>query len=152
MATIQRSLLIEASISACYAFWCDFERFPAFLEDVSRVQTAPDGTMTWDRRENGDTRADTVVLTDQVENRMLGWKYSVGPERGAVLTFAPLEGQATWFTFVLEYDSDEAVGDVAGKLTAVSRRLDRELRTARDLIEARAHERPQAELVEDRCD
>lgn len=134
MASIQRSLLIEAPISVSFDFWSNFERYPTFMEDVARVAVASD-TMTWDKRDNGDTVPVEVRVVERVEDRVLAWRCSQGPERAAVLTFAPLEGDATWFTFTLEYDADEGEGDVAGRLTATSRRLDRELRQAREMIE-----------------
>ena len=151
MATIQRSLLIDAPTRVCYAFWCEFQRYPEFLEDVSRVDVKSDGTMIWDRRENGDTLASAVRLIDQVPDRSLTLAFETGPERAATLTFAPLEGNATWFTFTLDYEPVEAQGDVAGRLTATSRRLDRELRQARELIEASSWQRP-PRYAEKRCD
>ncbi len=151
MATIQRSLLVEASADVCYAFWCDFKRFPDFLEDVSSVLLSPDGTMTWERRANGDALPVRARVIDQVQGRTLSWQFASGPERAAILTFAPLAGEATWFTFALEYDSDQATGDVAGRLNALSRRLDRELRTARDLIEARAFEEKRRAIAKETC-
>ena len=151
MATIQRSLLIDAPTQVCYAFWCEFQRYPEFLEDVSRVDVRSDGTMVWDRRANGDTQASTVRLIDQVPDRSLTLQFETGPERGATLTFAPLEGNATWFTFALDYEPNESQGDVAGRLTATSRRLDRELRQAREMIESSAWQRP-SQFAERRCD
>ncbi|MGH2609573.1 MAG: SRPBCC family protein [Tepidiformaceae bacterium] len=135
MASIQRSLLIEAPISVSFSFWSDFERYPAFMEDVARVSVDHADRMTWQRRENGETVAVEVRVVERLEQRQLAWRASRGPERAAVITFAPLEGDATWFTFTLDYEADEAEGDVAGRLTAVSRRIDRELRHARELIE-----------------
>jgi uncharacterized membrane protein len=134
MASIQRSLLIEAPISFSFEFWTHFERYPSFMEDVARVAVVGD-VMTWDRRHNGDTVAIEVRVLERVPDRMLSWRCSDGRERGAVLTFAPLEGDATWFTFTLDYEADERQGDAAGRLTATSRRLDRELQQAREMIE-----------------
>jgi hypothetical protein len=50
MASIQRSLLIEAPISASFSFWSDFERYPAFMEDVARVRLDHADLMTRERR------------------------------------------------------------------------------------------------------
>lgn len=134
MASIQRSLLIEAPISVSFDFWTNFERFPTFMEDVARVAVAGE-VMTWERRGEGASVPVEVRLVERIENRMLSWAFADGVERAAVLTFAPLEGDATWFTFTLDYDADDGEGDVAGKLSATSRRLDRELRQAREMIE-----------------
>lgn len=152
MATIQRSLLIDAPVAVCYAFWCDFQRFPEFLEDVSRVEFDGVDTMRWHRAENGETLTAEATVVEQIEDGMIGWQFVAGPERSCSLSLAALEGGATWFTCVLEYDPDEAQGDVAGLLTTISQRIDRELRTARELIEARAREQPTPPLVKERCD
>ena len=117
MASIQRSLLIEAPISVSFDFWTNFERFPTFMEDVARVAVTGE-VMTWERRSEGASVRVDVRLVERIENRMLSWRFADGVERGAVLTFAPLEGDATWFTFTLDYDADDADGDVAGKLSA----------------------------------
>jgi uncharacterized membrane protein len=135
MASIQRSLLIEAPISVSYSFFNDFTRYPSFMEDVAHVSLDHTDRMTWDRRENGDTVPVEVLVVERREERQIAWRASRGPERAAVITFAPLEGDATWVTFTLDYETDEAEGDVAGQLTSVSRRIDRELRQARELIE-----------------
>lgn len=151
MATIQRSLLIDAPTQVCYAFWCEFQRYPDFLEDVSRVEVKADGSMTWNRRENGETVASAVRLIDQIPDRSLTLQFETGPERAATLTFAPLEGNATWFTFTLDYEPGDTQGDVAGRLTATSRRLDRELRQAREMIESSAWQRP-SQFAKERCE
>jgi hypothetical protein len=91
-----------------------------------------------------------VRIVERLEHRQLAWRASRGPERAAVITFAPLEGDATWFTFTLDYDADEADGDSAGRLTSVSRRVDRELRHARELIE-QAYVRAGARQAHERC-
>ena len=152
MATIQRSLLIEAPNSVVFDFWNNFERYPAFMEDVSRVSVVGD-VMTWDRVRNGDTLPVQVRVVERVDRRKLAWECTEGAERGAVLTFAPLEGDATWFTYTLDYDADAAPehGDIAGRLAATSRRLDRELRQARELIEGVHAERLQEAKEANRC-
>jgi uncharacterized membrane protein len=151
MASIQRSLLIEAPISVSFSFFNDFERYPAFMEDVAHVSVDHADRMTWDRRENGETVPVEVRVVDRREERQIAWRASRGPERAAVITFAPLEGDATWFTFTLDYETDEAEGDVASRLTAVSRRIDRELRHARELIEHAYAESSQRERAGERC-
>jgi uncharacterized membrane protein len=134
MASIQRSLLIEAPISVSYSFFDDFERYPAFLEDVDHVSLDTPDRMTWDRRGNGGTVPVEVRVVERRLDREIAWKASGGPERAAVITFAPLEGDATWCTFTLDYESDDG-SDVPARLTSISRRVDRELRLARELIE-----------------
>ncbi len=135
MASIQRSLLIEAPISVSYAFFNDFERYPAFMEDLIRVSLDHTDRMTWDWREKGGTVPVEVHVVERREEREIAWRASRGPERAAAITFAPLEGGATWFTFTLDYDGDDADASMPARLAAVSRRVDRELRQARELIE-----------------
>lgn len=151
MASIQRSLLIEAPISVSYSFFNDFERYPAFMENVANVSVDHADRMTWDRREGGDTVPVEVLVVERREERQIAWRYSRGPERAAVITFAPLEGDATWFTFTLDYETDEAEGDVAGRLASVSRRIDRELRQARELIEHAYIESREGQRAGERC-
>jgi uncharacterized membrane protein len=137
LATIQRSLLIEAPVAVSFTFWCDFEAFPQFIEPLSRVVMRGPDDSVWELAGGEGPREVLVRVIQREPERLLQWEFDSGPQRQVTVTFAPLEGGATWFTYTLEYDAPEAT-DRSRMLDGVSRRLDRELRHARELIEDRS--------------
>jgi len=134
LVAIQQSLLIEAPASFTASFWSNFEQFPSFMEEVASVDVSPDGRMTWRRCGADGSSSVEVTVVDSVDGRALRWQYREGAERSAAVTFAPLAGDATWLTYTLEYEPGASDG---GEVSCVAERVGRELRTARDMVEAR---------------
>ena len=137
MATIQRSLLIEAPVHHSFAFWRDPGRFHGFLVDVLQAARRITGDGPSFHEEQLDVR-----LLEQVDNRLLRWRYDAASNREGVLTFASLEGNATWFTFTLELEPSPGARDTAQHLTALARAIDRGLRNSREAIESGPVTRP----------
>ena len=120
LALIQRSILIEAPATAVYAFWRNQGLTSAFLTSDERPVPLPAS-----RLEIDDT------------NRCLAWSLKSGPTREAQMTFAPLEGDATWLVFNAQWEAPDGMIDIAHAIGELTRQVDRGLRAARDLIESR---------------
>ncbi len=123
MALIQRSILIEAPAPAVYAFWRTEGLTRAFLMPDERPAPLP---------------ASRLEIDDK--NRCLAWSLKTGPTREAQMTFAPLEGDATWLVFTAQWEAPNGVLDIADAISGLTRQVDRGLRAARDLIETRVAE------------
>jgi len=109
------------------------------MEDVDSVTRLAKGRFRW--RRNGDVPEEwETQVTEYKPSTLLAWTHTGGPETDVRITFAPLEGNSCWMVLTLEVDTCEMEGDVATVLGTISRRVEREIRTARDIIERRYEE------------
>lgn len=120
LALIQRSILIEAPAPTVYAFWRTEGLSRAFLTPDERPAQLPASRLATDDK-----------------NRCLAWSLKSGPTREAQMTFAPLEGNATWLVFTAQWEATNGAIDIADAIGNLTRQVDRGLRAARDLIESR---------------
>jgi len=123
LALIQRSILIEAPAPAVYAFWRTEGLTRAFLVADERPAPLPASRLETDDK-----------------NRCLAWSLKTGPTREAQMTFAPLEGNATWLVFTAQWEAPNGMVDIADAIADLTRQVDSGLRVARDLIESRVAE------------
>ncbi len=135
MAAVQQSILVEAPASTAFDFWSDFERFPTFMQGLDAVTPVGDGQHRWRRRTDSGVVQWETSLTECEPHRLIAWSHAGGRERSTRITFAPLEGNSCWMVLTLEVETGDMDGDVATDLGRISRRVEREMRTARDMIE-----------------
>ena len=144
---MQRSILVEAPVADSFAFWSDIENFHNFMEGVEGVTRLDSSTVRWRAHtDDGPREWETTIALD-ASGRALGWSHSDGRESSMAITFAPLEGNSCWMVCTVDIDTDGMGGDLAELLGRTSRRLERDMRAARDHIE----ERYQASKFPDSC-
>lgn len=137
MATVQRSILVEAPAADSLAFWADADNFHNFMEGVERVTRIGPSDLRWRAQTQDGLREWNASLTVDEGARTLGWTHADGHERSMTITFAPLEGNSCWVVCTVEIHTEGIDGDLADVLGRTSRRLERDMRAARDRIEER---------------
>jgi uncharacterized membrane protein len=134
---VQRSILVEAPVADSFAFWSDTENFHTFMEGVGAVTRLDSETVRWRAHtEDGPREWETTLALD-APARTISWSHADGRETGMTITFAPLEGNSCWIVCTIEVDTAGMGGDLAELLGRTSRRLERDMRSARDHIEQR---------------
>lgn len=135
MATIRRTLLIEAPVTAVYQLARSFEQLPAFVPGVRAATEA-----TLEARVPAGARAiECTFALESSEEDAAFTLVSMG-DYGAQrmrATFVAVLGDATWSTWTLDLDCP-GPGDTARTLTVVSRAVSDALAAFREEAERRA--------------
>ncbi|MBK6663695.1 MAG: hypothetical protein IPG47_13435 [Thermoflexaceae bacterium] len=139
MATIRRTLLIEAPVAAVYRLARSFDQLPAFVPGLGGDS---EGALEARIRAGGQTLAWRFVLESAVENAALSF-VSEGepPVQRMDATFVTVLGDATWSTWTIDV-ACATEDDTARFLTAVSRAVSDALTAFREEAERRAKEPP----------
>lgn len=111
------------------------------MEWVERVTRLDPSHLRWlAQTEDGPREWDTSLTVD-LAARIIGWSHGYGRERSMTITFAPLEGNSCWMVGRVEVDTEGIPeGDIAEALRRSGFRLERDMRAARDRIEAQFQE------------
>ncbi len=121
LTLIRRSILIEAPTPYVYGFWRSEGLASVFLTPEESPAPLPPWSLEADD-----------------ENCRLAWTFGTGPTREARMTFAPLEGNATWLVFTADWEAPDGIEETGPTIDELTCQVDRGLHTTRDLIEQRA--------------
>jgi len=126
---------VDAPVSFAYDCWSDFAKFPDFMDDIERVEAGDGGAITWFARPGSAVGTWGGHLIEQVPGSRIAWHELCEPECGVSVTFAPLEGDATWMVMTRDFASDGV--DDAGRenVSGSGPRIERDLHAAREIIE-----------------
>ncbi|TDQ00889.1 SRPBCC family protein [Labedaea rhizosphaerae] len=137
MKTIEKTVDVQAPVSAVYDQWTQFESFPRFMEGVDRI-TQLDPTHThWETNIGGVRREFDAEITEQHPEERIAWRSTDGPQQAGVVTFHRLDDTHTRVSLQMSYDPDTAVEKVGSALGVVSHRVQGDLENFREFIEHR---------------
>ena len=86
---LEKSVQIGRPVQEVFRAWSNFEQLPSLLRMIEDVQVR--GNLShWVLRINGRRVAWEAELTQQVENRALGWKSRSGPKHTGRIDFSPI--------------------------------------------------------------
>jgi uncharacterized membrane protein len=143
MASIKTSLLLDVPASYAFQEWTDIANYPRFFQGVDAVDDLGDGTLQWRGRLDGQPAEWRTATGEVVEDELVTWLREGAPTVRTTVSFAPLAGPATWIIYRVEQSWLDTPPDLAQRLEREAKRMDRELRAFRDLVEgsyaARAH-------------
>jgi uncharacterized membrane protein len=140
MATIEKSIDVDAPLRTVYNQWTQFEEFPKFMEGVSEVRQLDDKRLHWKAEIGGQEREWDAEIYEQVPDQRIAWRSISGKDNAGVVIFQPLETNKTRINLRIDYDPKgflENAGDVIG---LVSQRVEGDLERFRDFIEKRGVE------------
>lgn len=103
MAQAEKSIVVRVPVRAAYRWWTDWERFPEFVDGVTRVTPRDGATQEWDVEIAGRTqRWETQV--ESVEQRRVAWHTTGSPRAEGDVELKSLEGGQTLVTLRLSYE------------------------------------------------
>jgi uncharacterized membrane protein len=140
MATIEKSIEVEASVRAVYNQWTQFEEFPRFMEGVREVRQLDDAHLRWRAEIGGKEEVWDAEITEQIPDERIAWRSRAGAENGGVVTFHRIADGRTRVMLQLDYEPQGAVEHVGDALGVVSRRVAGDLQRFKEFIEARGRE------------
>lgn len=132
MATIEKTITIDAPAERLYAIWTNPQMFPRFMENVEEVSTTGPNRTHWKMHGPlGKTLEWDAVTTEQVPNSVVAWRSVEGSgniENEGRVTLKSLSPNQTEATVALGY-SDPPGGKVGEVVTAIIQDPDRRLST-----------------------
>jgi len=137
MQHIEKSIEVEAPISAVYNQWTQFEEFPQFMEGVKSVRQLSDQRLAWRAEIMGRDVDWEAEITEQVPDQRVAWRSISGHPNAGAVHFTPLSADRTRITLVLDYEPLGAMEKIADALGALSMRVEGDLHRFRKFIEAR---------------
>ena len=73
MATIEKSIDVEAPIFTVYNQWTQFEEFPQFMEGVEQVTQLDDQRLRWVANVGGKRKEWYARITEQLPDERVAW-------------------------------------------------------------------------------
>ena len=140
METIEKSVHVEAPLSAVYNQWTQFEEFPRFMEGVKEVRQLDDKRLHWKAEIAGKDKEWTAEIYRQEPDSVIAWRSTSGAQNGGEVRFQQAGDGHTDVTLVMSYDPEGIVENVADALGAVSMRVQGDLNRFKEFIEERGRE------------
>jgi len=137
MATVEKSVEVQAPVRSVYNQWTQFEEFPRFMEGVERVVQQGDKNLHWEAEVGGKKKVWDAVISEQVPDKRVAWTSTSGDDNSGVVTFHFLDDAKTRVTLQLTYDPEGFVETAGDKLGFMSRRVEGDLERFKEFIEDR---------------
>jgi uncharacterized membrane protein len=137
MASHEHSVVVERPITTVYHEWTQFEKYPAFMDNVEEVRVLDDDLTHWTVSIAGVQREYDAKILEQRDGDVIAWESVTGPEQAGRVSFAMMEPERTRVTLRLDFQphgitekAAEAVGVVESSVTGSLERF-------KDYIEGR---------------
>ena len=140
MASIEKSIKVDAPVRTAYNQWTQFEQFPMFMDGVEEVRQIDDKRLNWRATIAGTTEEWQAEIVEQTPDQVVAWRSTSGAENGGHVSFATTGDGATRITLRIDYDPDGMVKSIGDKLGFVSRRVEGDLERFKEFIESRGAE------------
>ena len=137
MASIEKSIEVEAPLTAVYNQWTQFEEFPKFMEGVKSVEQMGDDKLRWVATIGGKEKAWDAKITEQKPDERIAWTSEAGADNAGVVTFHRIANDMTKVMLQLDYDPEGVVEGAGDMLGFVGRRVDGDLKRFKEFIEER---------------
>lgn len=144
MATVEKTITINAPAERLYAIWTNPQMFARFMENIDEVSTTGPNKTHWKMQGPlGQKLEWDAMTTEQVPNSIVAWKSVEGSgnlETEGRVTLKPLGPNQTEATISLGYSDPPGgkVGEVVSKIIAdPDRRLESDLERLKALAEGR---------------
>jgi uncharacterized membrane protein len=139
METLERSIEVDAPVTATYNQWTQFEDFPRFMEGVESVTQVDDKRVHWVAEIAGKRKEWDSEITRQVPDREIDWVGFGNPDNRGRIVFEGVDGR-TKVTLMLDYDPEGAVEEIGDALGLVERRIEGDMKRFKEFLEARGRE------------
>jgi uncharacterized membrane protein len=137
MERIQKEIVVNASVSAVYDQWTQFEDFPFFMEGVKEVRQLDDRHLFWRAEILGKEVEWEAEIYEQIPDSRIAWHSTSGHPNAGAVHFVPVSLERTRITLVIEYEPLGATEKIADALGVLSRRVEGDLKRFAEFIAER---------------
>lgn len=144
MERVERSVVVNVPVNVAYNHWVRFERFPAFMQGVLRVERINPRRYRWEAEVAGRTETWEAEITEQVPNQVIAWRSVMGIDNMGRVTFEPAGRGGTRVTTEIHYEPQDWAEKLADAIGIVAGRVEGDLERFKDHVEqeARAEAKP----------
>jgi uncharacterized membrane protein len=140
MSQVEKSIEVNAPISAVYNQWTQFEEFPRFMEGVKSVRQIDDKHLHWRAEIFGQEVEWDAAIIEQMVERHVAWRSLSGPHNAGTVSFEPLDAGRTRITLRMEYEPEGLTEKMGNWLGLFSGRVQGDLERFKEFIESRGIE------------
>ena len=140
MEHIEKSIDVNAPLSAVYNQWTQFEDFPEFMEGVTEVRQLDDKRLHWKAKIAGKEKEWDAEIFEQTPDACIAWRSISGVMNTGKVSFQSLGPDKTRVNLKINYDPQGVVENIAGAIGVVSSRVQGDLNRFKDFIESRRTE------------
>lgn len=140
MEHIEKSIDVNAPLSAVYNQWTQFEDFPEFMEGVTEVRQLDDKRLHWKAKIAGKEKEWDAEIFEQTPDGCIAWRSISGVMNSGKVSFQSLGPDKTRVNLKINYDPQGIVENLGGALGVVSARVQGDLNRFKNFIESRRTE------------
>lgn len=140
MSTIEKSVDVAVPVRTAFDQWTQFESFPAFMQDVDRIEQLDDTTTRWHVSMGGQERTFDADITEQEPDQRIAWRSRGETKHAGVVTFHRIDDHTTRVMLQMDLEPSDWKEKVGDALNIVDRKVQRDLEQFKDFIEARGAE------------
>jgi uncharacterized membrane protein len=140
MESIQKTIEVNAPLSAVYNQWTQFEEFPRFMEGVKEVKQLDDKRLHWKAAVGGREKEWDAEIYEQTPDRIIAWRSIAGTKTSGRVEFSPVAMDRTRITLTFKYELEGAVENAGDALGLVSNRVGGDLERFKEFMESRGTE------------
>ena len=137
---VEKSIEVDAPISAVYNQWTQFEEFPQFMSGVSEVAQLDDHRLHWVAEIAGVKREWDATILEQVPDEKVAWAATEGATNAGAVFFHALGPDRTSVRLSLEYEPEGIVEKAGDKLNIIEKQAQSDLERFKTFIEKRGYE------------
>lgn len=137
MASVEKSIEVNAPVRQVYNQWTMFEEFPRFMEGVKEVRQLDDKRLHWRAEIAGKEEEWDAEIIEQTPDQRIAWRSISGAQNDGTVIFQPMGDNKTRVTVRLDYDPEGFVETAGDAMGFVSRRVEGDLKRFKEFIESR---------------
>ena len=137
---VEKSVQVNAPVSAVYNQWTQFEEFPQFMGGVKEVRQLDDQRLNWVAEIAGVKREWQATILEQVPEQKIAWAATEGATNAGAVYFTPVGPDETMVRLSLEYEPEGLVEQAGDALNIVEKRAEADLEKFKQLMESRGAE------------
>jgi len=137
MASVEKTIDVNAPLSIAYSQWTQFESFPMFMEGVEEVRQMDDSHLHWRALIAGKEEEWDAEITEQVPDQVIAWRSIGGLQNDGMVRFEPLGPDSCRIHLRIDYDPRGLVETIGDKLGFTSGRVQGDLERFREFVEGR---------------
>jgi carbon monoxide dehydrogenase subunit G len=137
---VEKTITVDAPLSAVYNQWTQFEEFPQFMGGVQQVTQLSDDRLHWVAEIAGVKREWDAQILEQVPDTKVAWAAVGGATNAGAVTFTAMGASSTLVRLSLDFEPEGLVEKAGDALNIVGRQAESDLEKFKTWFEARGLE------------
>src|SRR5690349_12990425 len=112
MERVEKTIEVEAPVSAVYNQWTQFEEFPRFMDGVKEVRQLDDTHVHWHAEVWGKDKEWDAEITEQEPDTRISWKSVGGAANAGTVRFDRIQDGRTQIRLAMAYEPEGAIENI----------------------------------------